>query len=63
MKAVGAKTPRDYWDLLTANASREAELRQLLNEVTIGETSLFRSQPQLDALRNVILPELLQDNS
>jgi chemotaxis protein methyltransferase CheR len=63
MKAVGAKTPRDYWDLLTANASREAELRQLLNEVTIGETSLFRSQPQLDALRNVILPELVQDNS
>lgn len=63
MKAVGAKTPRDYWDLLTANASREAELRQLLNEVTIGETCLFRSQPQLDALRNVILPELVQDNS
>jgi chemotaxis methyl-accepting protein methylase len=45
MKQVGARTPRDYWDLLTANASREAELRQLLNEVTIGETCLFRSQP------------------
>jgi len=23
----------------------------LLNEITIGETCLFRSQPQLDALR------------
>jgi len=33
-------------------------LRQLLNELTIGETCLFRSQPQLDALRKVILPEL-----
>ncbi len=62
MKQIGARTPRDYWDLLTAHASREAELRHLLNELTIGETCLFRSQPQLDALRKVILPELLKDN-
>jgi chemotaxis protein methyltransferase CheR len=59
MKQLGTKTPRDYWDLLTAHASRDRELRQLLNEITIGETCLFRSQPQLDALRKVILPELV----
>jgi len=58
MKQLEIKTPRDYWDRLTAHASRDAELRQLLNELTIGETCLFRSQPQLDALRKVILPEL-----
>jgi len=63
MKQVGARTPREYWDLLTAHASREAELRQLLNEVTIGETCLFRSQPQIDALRKVILPELVQEKN
>src|SRR5271156_1439412 len=63
MKLLGTRTPRDYWDLLTAHASREAELRQLLNEVTIGETCLFRSQPQLDALRKVILPELMEEKS
>ncbi len=63
MKQVGVRTPREYWDLLTAHASREAELRQLLNEVTIGETCLFRSQPQLDALRKVILPELVQEKT
>ncbi len=63
MKQVGVHTPREYWDLLTAHASREAELRQLLNEVTIGETCLFRSQPQLDALRKVILPELAQEKT
>ena len=63
MKQVGARTPRDYWDLLTANASREAELRQLLNEVTIGETCLFRSLPQIEALKRVILPEILEDKS
>jgi len=58
MKQLDVKTPREYWDRLTAHASRDAELRQLLNELTIGETCLFRSQPQLDALRKVILPEL-----
>jgi chemotaxis protein methyltransferase CheR len=58
MKHLGIGTPREYWDLLTASSNRDAELRQLLNELTIGETCLFRSQPQLDALRKVILPEL-----
>ena len=58
MKQVGARTPRDYWDHLTAHPSRDGELRQLLNEITIGETYLFRSPPQLDALRKVILPEI-----
>jgi chemotaxis protein methyltransferase CheR len=42
---------------------RDGELRQLLNEITIGETCLFRSQPQLDALRNVILPEVVAEAS
>jgi chemotaxis protein methyltransferase CheR len=61
MKQLGLKSSRDYWDLLTADSSREAELRQLLNEITIGETCLFRSQPQLDALQKIILPELVVD--
>ncbi len=59
MKLVGARTLRDYWDRLTAQPQRDAELRELLNEITTGETCLFRSQPQLDALRKVILPELV----
>ncbi|MGD0162334.1 MAG: protein-glutamate O-methyltransferase CheR [Candidatus Sulfotelmatobacter sp.] len=63
MKQLAVRTPREYWDLLTVHANREAELRQLLNEVTIGETCLFRSPPQLDALRKIILPELVQDKS
>src|SRR5208282_5247290 len=58
MKQIATKTTRDYWDFLTANPSRDGELRQLLNEITIGETCLFRSPPQLDALRKVILPEI-----
>jgi chemotaxis protein methyltransferase CheR len=63
MKELGLRTSREYWDRLTAHANQETELRHLLNEVTIGETCLFRSQPQLDALRKVILPELVKDKT
>jgi chemotaxis protein methyltransferase CheR len=63
MKHLAARTPREYWDRLTAAPSRDAELRELLNEITIGETCLFRSQPQLDALRKVILPEIVAEKT
>jgi chemotaxis protein methyltransferase CheR len=63
MKELAAKSPRDYWYHLTAHPSRDGELRQLLNEITIGETCLFRSQPQLDALRKIILPEIVAEKA
>jgi chemotaxis protein methyltransferase CheR len=59
IKQLNLKSSREYWDLLTAHSSRDAELRQLLNEITIGETCLFRSQPQIDALHKIILPEVV----
>ena len=61
--AVKATNGREYLDLLTNIAYKEAETRALLNEITIGETCLFRSMPQLNALKNVILPELAQERS
>jgi chemotaxis protein methyltransferase CheR len=63
MKQLSIRSPREYWDLLAVPVSRDAELRQLLNETTIGETCLFRSQAQLDALRKVVLPELISAKS
>jgi chemotaxis protein methyltransferase CheR len=63
MKQLGTQTPRQYWDHLKANPGSDGELRHLLNEITIGETCLFRSQPQLDALRKVILPEIVAEKS
>src|SRR3954469_3128302 len=63
MKQLSVRTPRDYWDHLTAHPSRDGELRQLLNEITIGETYLFRSPAQLDALRKVILPEIVAEKT
>jgi chemotaxis protein methyltransferase CheR len=54
-----AKESRQYLDLISSPSTRVLELRELLNEITIGETCLFRSPPQLAALQNVILPELI----
>ncbi len=63
MKQLSVRNPREYWDQLTSQPGRDGELRQLLNEITIGETCLFRSQPQLDALRKVILPEIVAEKT
>jgi len=58
LKSSNTPDVKAYVELLSRTATRDAELRELLNEITIGETCLFRSQPQLNALHNVILPEL-----
>lgn len=63
MSVVKASTPAEYLEHLTVRGNREAELRLLLNEITIGETYMFRSPPQLEALRNVILPQILEAKS
>jgi len=60
MAATKVKTPSEYLEYLTVRGNREAELRLLLNEITIGETYMFRSPPQLEALRHVILPQLIE---
>jgi len=63
ISAVGAKSPAEYLEHLTVRGNREAELRLLLNEITIGETYMFRSPPQLEALRKVILPQIIKAKS
>jgi chemotaxis protein methyltransferase CheR len=63
MGAIDARTPSEYLEHLTTRGNREAEMRLLLNEITIGETYMFRSPQQLEALRTVILPQLMQVKS
>jgi len=60
MKEVKAQTLREYFEYLTSKPIRQAELIALLNEITIGETCFFRNQPQLDALRQVIIPRIVE---
>ncbi len=49
MKALGIPTLRDYFDLL--------------NEITIGETCFFRNRPQIDAIRKIVLPKIIEAKS
>ena len=60
MTLCGAVKPSDYLEHLTIRPNRDAELRLLLNEITIGETYMFRHPAQLEALRTVILPQIMQ---
>lgn len=63
MKQLAIISGGEYWQVLTSHPKRDAEMRELLNEITIGETCLFRNQPQLDAVRQIILPELVAEKS
>jgi len=60
---VKAASAKEYLDALTSIAYKETETRALLNEITIGETCLFRSMPQVNALKNVLLPEIATERA
>lgn len=60
MQELKLDTLREYFEVLTIKPSRQTELIALLNEITIGETCFFRDQAQLDALRNVVVPKILE---
>jgi chemotaxis protein methyltransferase CheR len=59
MKELNSPNLHDYFECLTTRPVRQAELIALLNEITIGETCFFRNQPQLDALRQIVIPKIL----
>ncbi len=63
MQANGSTTLSDYFERLTTRSNRDAEMRSLLNEITIGETYFFRSPTQLDAIRKIVLPKLMAMSS
>jgi chemotaxis protein methyltransferase CheR len=60
MKELRVQTLREYFEHLTIRPLRQTELIALLNEITIGETCFFRNQPQLDALRRIVIPNILE---
>ena len=59
MRATGCATVADYLRMLTDPAAA-AERQALLDEVTIPETHFFRNPPQIRALRQHVLPELMR---
>jgi chemotaxis protein methyltransferase CheR len=60
MKDVQARNLHEYLECLTVKPMQQAELMALLNEITIGETCFFRNPNQLDALRQIIIPKILE---
>ncbi|MCY7364274.1 MAG: protein-glutamate O-methyltransferase CheR, partial [Frankiaceae bacterium] len=58
LRATGIASVPDYLDLVSAAGS--AERQRLIDEVTIQETHFFRNPPQMRALREHVLPELLR---
>lgn len=60
MKPLGVPTLGEYYDCLTVNSIRQAEMVSLLNEITIGETYFFRNLPQLEIIRKIVLPSIIE---
>lgn len=60
IQAVKAKSLSEYYEHITTRGNRQAELHLLLNEITIGETYMFRHPAQLEAMKKVILPEIMK---
>lgn len=59
MESTGSKSHAEYYQFLRGGATGGAELRKLLDEITTNETCFFRNQPQLTALENKLLPEIV----
>jgi chemotaxis protein methyltransferase CheR len=51
-----------YTDFLAFQEQGRAEMDVLIARLTIGETYFFRDDAQFDAIRNVILPDILERN-
>ena len=49
-----------YEDFLTSGVGREAEMEVLIGKLTIGETSFFRDPEQFAAIRDIVLPDILE---
>ncbi|CAA7624918.1 protein-glutamate O-methyltransferase CheR [Magnetospirillum sp. SS-4] len=62
MGLVGAADCAAYLELLKAPKSEDCEMDALVAELTIGETYFFRHKEQFDALRDVILPDVIERN-
>ncbi len=59
MEAIGATSPAEYLAMLSGPGGAP-ERQQLLDVVTIQETHFFRNPPQIRALRQHVLPELIR---
>ena len=62
LSLTGAPDCASYLDILRDPLRGPGELDELIAEVTIGETHFFRHREHFDALRDVVLPDLISRN-
>jgi len=61
MKSLGIISYSEYFDALNQSFYEEKELKNLILHLTIGETTFFRSPDQFVALKNYILPRIIEE--
>jgi chemotaxis protein methyltransferase CheR len=62
LSSLGLHDCASYLEVLRDPVRGRSELDELIAEITIGETYFFRHQEHFDALRDIVLPELLIRN-
>jgi len=62
LQVLGLNDCASYLGILRDPIKGRAELDELIAEVTIGETYFFRHAEHFDALRNIVLPDLIARN-
>jgi chemotaxis protein methyltransferase CheR len=62
LSALGMHDCSSYTDFLADPAQGSAEMDVLIARLTIGETYFFRDEAQFEAIRTVILPDILERN-
>lgn len=62
LEAFGVDGCGAYLDVLRDRQKGESELDALLAQLTIGETYFFRHSEQFDALRQIVIPNILERN-
>lgn len=59
MEVTGSKSHAEYYQFVRSGATGVGELRRLLDEITTNETCFFRNMPQLTAMENKFIPEIV----
>jgi chemotaxis protein methyltransferase CheR len=60
MEVTGIKSHTEYYQFVRSPQGNMRELKHLLDEITTNETCFFRNMPQLNALENMLLPEVVE---
>jgi chemotaxis protein methyltransferase CheR len=62
LASLGLRDCGSYFEVLRDPQRGSAELDTLIAEITIGETHFFRHMEHFEALRNLVLPDLMRRN-